>query len=163
MMPKIIQSWKHSFRLCWSFVSKQTLQRSLSRSRRTSALSMARPWKFVRITVAFWERKVILNEQWPFSAVSSSPRCFITEMMPDGVVSVLLYHLSQNFFKKWLLPLDFSFIPVYIDNREGYSVHLILPRNPVKTTIIQAYDEDVRKYVSVRGSTEIIIRTSSLV
>ena len=100
MMPKIIQSWKHSFRLCWSFVSKQTLQRSLSRSRRTSALSMARPWKFVRITVAFWERKVILNEQWPFSAVSSSPRCFITEMMPDGVVSVLLFHFSQKFFKK---------------------------------------------------------------
>ena len=88
---------------------------------------------------------------------------FITEMMPDGVVSVLLYHLSQKIFKNWLLPLDFSFIPVYIDNREGYSVHLILPRNPVKTTIIQAYDEEVRKYVSVRGSTEIIIRTSSLV
>ena len=90
MMPKFIQVWKQDFRLCWSFVSKQTLQRNLSKSRRTSALSMARPWKFVRITVAFWERKVILNEQWPFSGGVSFPSVFIAEIMPYGVISVFI-------------------------------------------------------------------------
>ena len=91
MMPKFIQVWKQDFRLCWSFVSKQTLQRNLSKSRRTSALSMARQWKFVRITVAFWERKVILNEQWPFSGGVSFPSVFIAEIMPYGVISVFIW------------------------------------------------------------------------
>ena len=111
MMPKFIQVWKQDFRLCWSFVSKQTLQRNLSKSRRTSALSMARPWKFVRITVAFWERKVILNEQWPFSGGVSFPSVFIAEIMPYGVISVFI--LGRYF--PTVLQTDFDHRPKKID------------------------------------------------